>query len=629
MLHLRLAVRRALRPALFSNGAASRSVATASTSSSSSSSSKLPPAAKPAPGKKPSAIGVNPRPPAAEFSTPKKPHMPKVLPHGRLSQKTRKAAPRKWTPPPPRRPRARTLNRARMERRTALRRAQNPAYAAARARVGRIRLGFHTLRHANPPLRGRGGRVAPWLRAKLVRKGQLRTRRNRTREGRPAISLRRPRRWNRPLLEGVLPAYDEALKVIRGDAVRVRREAAVQRGEVQRLHRVLSGKAREGEGGFAPEEKPVLEKTLEKMRERLNVLEVQSEVNLPEVRWSVANAMADMTIPSHRHLVEQRWRKDGDLDLLMERIHQMHVIPDVIPALHPSLDLHVTARLMPDRFDTLMRRNTFQRRVNTFKRVVPGRYLTPQQTRIPPKLYANVFHTDTRLYTMLLVDPDVPDQLNQTFTTFLHWMKPNIPLSATHTGRIPFLNTHTRYIPPHPQRGTPYHRYTLLLLPQPPLPGTQYTRNTEALLTAQQAALTQSLRDTAASALHHSDDDATKKLKSAFTSNRPTHPNAAFPSARAQLDGVVTLSQELAIPALPADPAARRGFDVRAFVKQWGLNGAHGGGVHMWREVWDKYVGAVYRYELHESQPVYGRPPRGGRREAYAAPTREKYHAGA
>jgi hypothetical protein len=44
----------------------------------------------------------------------------------------------------------------------------------------------------------------------------------------------------------------------------------------------------------------------------------------------------------------------------------------------------------------------------------------------------------------------------------------------------------------------------------------------------------------------------------------------------------------------------RLGFDVRAFVKQWGLNGAMGGGAHMWREVWDKYVGAVYRYELRE-----------------------------
>lgn len=88
-----------------------------------------------------------------------------------------------------------------------------------------------------------------------------------------------------------------------------------------------------------------------------------------------------MSVPSHRHLVEQRWRKDGDLDLLMERIHQMHLVPDVLPVLHPSLDLHLTACLLPVHFDALMHRNRAQRRVNTFKDVVPGNYLTPRQVR--------------------------------------------------------------------------------------------------------------------------------------------------------------------------------------------------------------------------------------------------------
>ncbi|KAJ7139447.1 phosphatidylethanolamine-binding protein [Mycena epipterygia] len=457
----------------------------------------------------------------------------------------------------------------------------------------------------------------------MVKKGELQTRRNRKRMGRPDISLRRPRRWNRPIPEGILPAYDEALRLIRVDARRVRADAARQRREVLRVHKVLSTPD-EVQG----EKKRELEADLEKMRAKLEILEVQSEVNLPDVRWSVANAMADMSIPSHRHLVEQRWRKDGDLDLLMERIHQMHVVPDVLPVLHPTLDLHVTARLMPEHFDTLMNRNRFQRRVNTFKQVVPGNYLTPRQTRVPPKLYANVFHTDVRLYTMLLVDPDVPDEVNQTYTTFLHWLKPNIPLSATHTGRIPLLNTHTRYIPPHPQRGTPYHRYVMLLLPQPPLTGHQYTRNTEALLTAQQARLDQSLRDRAAAA-----EPVVQAVTAAIKTHgrgrkqHPTHPNAALPHPAAPEDplaNIVTLSQRLGMPVIP--DSARLGFNVRAFARHWGLNGAVGGGVHMWREVWDKYVGGIYKYDLHRSQPIYGRPPRHDpQRERHSAPTRQKY----
>ena len=37
-------------------------------------------------------------------------------------------------------------------------------------------------------------------------------------------------------------------------------------------------------------------------------------------------------------------------------------------------------------------------------------------------------------------------------------------LSATKAGLLPPAS-HTPYLPPHPARGTPYHRYVLLLLP--------------------------------------------------------------------------------------------------------------------------------------------------------------------
>jgi large subunit ribosomal protein L35 len=37
-------------------------------------------------------------------------------------------------------------------------------------------------------------------------------------------------------------------------------------------------------------------------------------------------------------------------------------------------------------------------------------------------------------------------------------------LSATKAGLLPSAS-HTPYLPPHPARGTPYHRYVLLLLP--------------------------------------------------------------------------------------------------------------------------------------------------------------------
>ena len=45
---------------------------------------------------------------------------------------------------------------------------------------------------------------------------------------------------------------------------------------------------------------------------------------------------------------------------------------------------------------------------------------------------------------------------------------PNIPLSASSSPVLPLdsLSSTLPYIPPHPQNGTPYHRYTVLLLAQ-------------------------------------------------------------------------------------------------------------------------------------------------------------------
>ncbi|CAA7264664.1 unnamed protein product [Cyclocybe aegerita] len=374
---------------------------------------------------------------------------------------------------------------------------------------------------------------------------------------RPPISLENPRKWNRPLTPGVIPAYDLALAYLRQDSANLKKELEELRGVIKAKegeYKVLEKRVlelREKEAGVeertkARSELDAVDAELEKLLEKADILEVQSEVNLPDVRWTVSNAMADMSKVSHRALLEQKWRKDGDLDLLMERLYQMHVVPDVLPEIHPSLDLHVVARTKPKEF-----LNSDSKKVQM--NVEPGTFLRPKQTLVPPKLFASVFHTDTRLYTMLLVDPDVPQPDTESFTTYLHWMKPNIPLSATSPSKLSDLNTHTKYIPPHPQRGTPYHRYVCLLLPQPPLGASEYT------LTA---------------------------------ASRATGPT----------------SMHLDIPVVPE--AERLGFNVREFTRRWNLNAAKGGGAHMWREVWDEDVSAVYKDILNKPEPRYSRPPK-------------------
>ena len=144
-------------------------------------------------------------------------------------------------------------------------------------------------------------------------------------------------------------------------------------------------------------------------------------------------------------------------------------------------------------------------------------------------------------------------------------------------------------MPPHPQRGTPYHRYTLLLLPQPAsnsgfvpgvtdpatLPAPQYTLNHAAAVPA----------------------------------GAPT-------------------SMALDIPVVKDED--RVGFDVRGFVRYWGLGlgrgvgEKEGGGAFMWREVWDEAVGGIYKRWFAGEEPVFGRAKKEDRYEALKEERKER-----
>lgn len=78
----------------------------------------------------------------------------------------------------------------------------------------------------------------------------------------------------------------------------------------------------------------------------------------------------------------------------------MNVVPDIIPSLHPSLDLRATFPEAPPE-------DTYQR-TRVKRKIVPveaGMMLFPEQTRKPPTVYVTAFHTDVRYYTLLMVDP--------------------------------------------------------------------------------------------------------------------------------------------------------------------------------------------------------------------------------
>ena len=100
---------------------------------------------------------------------------------------------------------------------------------------------------------------------------------------RPNISLENPRKWNPPVKKGLIHAYDEAVKYIHRDSARLRGEMSALKKQVLELE-VQS-----------VEDVEAREQQLRVMREKIGILQVQSYVNLPEVRWKAANGMGKYT----------------------------------------------------------------------------------------------------------------------------------------------------------------------------------------------------------------------------------------------------------------------------------------------------------------------------------------------
>ena len=93
---------------------------------------------------------------------------------------------------------------------------------------------------------------------------------------RPSITLDRPRQYMRPIGVGVLPAYDEAVEYIRKDSQKLKKQLAGVQAELEKVQ--------------ASKDPDVAEQA-EKLKKKAEILEVQSEINLPSIRWKARNGL--------------------------------------------------------------------------------------------------------------------------------------------------------------------------------------------------------------------------------------------------------------------------------------------------------------------------------------------------
>lgn len=156
-----------------------------------------------------------------------------------------------------------------------------------------------------------------------------------------------------------------------------------------------------------------------------------------------------MSKPIYRYLADRKWR-EYRRKILVQRITQMKVIPDVLPHCEPVVDtkLYFGKRQIP-----------------------PGEFVSAKMSVDAPRLDIQLFERGERLVTIAVTDPDVPNVETDSFDFKTHFLAVNVPISATSTKvDLSRLSTDSQivfpWLPPVSQKGSPYHRLSLFVMEQ-------------------------------------------------------------------------------------------------------------------------------------------------------------------
>ncbi|KAI4148114.1 MAG: hypothetical protein LQ340_005234 [Diploschistes diacapsis] len=185
------------------------------------------------------------------------------------------------------------------------------------------------------------------------------------------------------------------------------------------------------------------------MERHLEQLKIQADINDPVIKKRFEDGQGDMNRPIYRHLAEKKWRS-YKRKLLMQRLTQMHIVPDVLPHLDPVADISFT----------------FGRR-----HIQPGEYVDSLISERVPKLTVQVYDKASRLVSIVVMDPDIPNLETDGFDFRCHYFAANIPLNAKDPHLyLSKLSTEDHVIlpwmPPHAQKGSLYHRLAIFVCEQ-------------------------------------------------------------------------------------------------------------------------------------------------------------------
>jgi large subunit ribosomal protein L35 len=171
----------------------------------------------------------------------------------------------------------------------------------------------------------------------------------------------------------------------------------------------------------------------------------------------------DMSKPIYRYLADKKWR-EMRRKILMQRVTQMGVIPDVLPHIDPVARVELK----------------FGRKV-----VQPGDFVPSVRSEMPPTLDIQVYDKGERLVTIVAVDSDVPNTEKDGFDYRCHGIWANVAIDPTKPvvslENIAQESIMFPWIPPYAQKGSPYHRISFFVLQQIPLGEASLALNVESL----------------------------------------------------------------------------------------------------------------------------------------------------
>ncbi|KAI9049095.1 hypothetical protein LZ554_006943 [Drepanopeziza brunnea f. sp. 'monogermtubi'] len=246
---------------------------------------------------------------------------------------------------------------------------------------------------------------------------------------------------NIPLEQLPYQCFQEARKVLAADRAEKLELIAEERSRISKLLATDAEKIKGGENSK--------NMRLDSMRRHLEYLKIQADINDPMIKKRFEDGEGDMSKPIYRYLANEKWRKYQH-PLIIQRINQLGVVPDVLPSFEPTAEVRLAFR---DR------------------NVQPGDFVDSRVSEVPCRLKVQVFDKGERLISVIVVDSDVPGE-DDKFKSRLHYFAVNIPISPIKTSlplsKVPEDQLVLPWLPPFAQKGTPYHRYSVFVLQQQP-----------------------------------------------------------------------------------------------------------------------------------------------------------------